>query len=85
MVTCLGDSHDGIWNIIAQLLPDNGKREVLDWYHLVENIYKIGEDKKRLRQITSSLWRGFIDEALELLVTCKGPQVQNFRTYLTKH
>jgi len=70
---------------MAQLLPAHGKREVLDWYHLVENIYKIGGDKKRLRQIKSSLWRGFIDEALELLATCKGTQVQNLRTYLTKH
>ncbi|MBO1348872.1 MAG: ISKra4 family transposase [Hormoscilla sp. GUM202] len=85
IITCLGDGHDGIWNIIAQLRPENGRREVLDWYDLVENIYKIGDYKKRLRQVKSSLWHGFIDEALELLASCHGQKVQNFRAYLTKH
>lgn len=75
----------GIWNIIAQLRQEDGKREVLDWYHLVENLYKIGLSKKRLMQLKTSLWRGLTDEALELLANCNSKQVQNFRTYIKKH
>jgi hypothetical protein len=37
VVTCLGDGHDGIWNIVSQLAPDTQRREVLDWFHLMEN------------------------------------------------
>jgi hypothetical protein len=33
VLTCLGDGHDGIWNIIVQLNPDRAGREILDWYH----------------------------------------------------
>jgi hypothetical protein len=33
IVTCIGDGHDGIWNIIDQLASDVQRREVLDWFH----------------------------------------------------
>lgn len=72
-------------NIIAQLRPEDGRREVLDWYHLVENLYKIGGNQKGLKQLKTCLWRGLIDEVLELLANCNSKQVQNFRAYLTKH
>ena len=32
-LTCIGDGHDGIWNIIT-LAPAEQRREILDWYHL---------------------------------------------------
>jgi len=35
LLTCLGDGHDGICNIIVQLNPDGAGREILDWYHEV--------------------------------------------------
>lgn len=85
IVTCLGDGHDGIWNIIAQLRPEKGKREVLDWYHLIENLYKIGGSKKGLKQLKTMLWRGSTQEVLQLLENCHGSKVQNFRAYITKH
>ena len=37
VLTCIGDGHDGIWNIISEFKPDNHRREVLDWFHLMEN------------------------------------------------
>lgn len=37
IVTCLGDGHDGVWNIIRELASASQRREVLDWFHLVEN------------------------------------------------
>lgn len=41
-LTCIGDGHDGIWNIIKELAPTDQRREILDWYHLTENLYKVG-------------------------------------------
>jgi hypothetical protein len=41
VITCLGDGHDGIWNLIQNLGEEYQRREVLDWYHLKENLYKI--------------------------------------------
>ncbi|HHP7243940.1 MAG TPA: ISKra4 family transposase, partial [Elainellaceae cyanobacterium] len=41
-LTALGDGHDGVWNIINQMSSEAQRREVLDWYHLVENLHKVG-------------------------------------------
>ena len=41
-VACLGDGHDGIWNIIGHISIPEHRREILDWYHLVENLHKVG-------------------------------------------
>lgn len=41
-VVCLEDGHDGIWNIISQIATAPQRREILDWYHLVENLHKVG-------------------------------------------
>lgn len=30
VLTCIGDGHDGIWNIVAQFAPNCERREVLD-------------------------------------------------------
>jgi len=31
-ITCLGDGHDGVWNIIDEI-ANGERREILDWYH----------------------------------------------------
>ncbi len=31
-VTCLGDGHDGVWNIISQIATASQRREILEWY-----------------------------------------------------
>ncbi len=49
--TCIGDGHDGIWNLIAGIATDDSRLEILDWYHLVENLYKVGGDKNLLAKI----------------------------------
>jgi hypothetical protein len=33
-LTCLGDGHDGVWNLLKPMAPDTQRREILDWYHL---------------------------------------------------
>lgn len=84
-LACLGDGHDGVWNIIAQLaLPEN-RREILDWYHLNENLQKIDGSIKRLRQAESLLWTGKVDETIALFVDSNRKQAKNFCHYLEKH
>ncbi len=33
-ITCLGDGHDGVWNVVAEIATHQERREILDWYHL---------------------------------------------------
>ncbi len=85
IVTCLGDGHDGIWNIITQLAPNRQRREILDWYHLVENLHKLGGSLRRLNKAESLLWQGKVDDVLALFADCTKKLAQNFCTYLNKH
>lgn len=84
-LTCLGDGHDGVWNLVAQMSPDAARREVLDWYHLVENLHKVGGSIKRLNQAETLLWQGKVDEVLTLFEPLKNKVAQNFCQYLRKH
>jgi len=51
---CLGDGHDGVWNLF-QIAPAPERWEILDWYHLKENLYKVGGSLKRLTQAEALL------------------------------
>jgi hypothetical protein len=84
-LTCLGDGHDGVWNIIAAIATPEQRREILDWYHLNENLQKVGGSLKRLRQAEAYLWKGQVDETIALLIGLKRKQAHNFCTYLEKH
>jgi hypothetical protein len=84
-LTCLGDGHDGVWNIVAQLATAPHRREILDWYHLKENLYKVGGSLKRLKQAEAFLWTGQIDATLALFDDSPRKQAQNFCGYLRKH
>ncbi|MEG4397133.1 hypothetical protein [Microcoleus sp. BROC3] len=84
-ITCLGDGHDGVWNLFNQIGTNEQRREVLDWYHLRENLHKIGGSLKRIRRVESQLWQGSTVEAIAELVGVKGKESQNFQNYLRKH
>jgi hypothetical protein len=84
-LTCLGDGHDGIWNIIQQIASETERREVLDWYHLNENLHKVGGSLKRLDLAQKLLWQGKVDETIALFTDLKLKQAQNFCNYLRKH
>jgi len=45
--------------------------EILDWYHLKENLYKVGGSLKRLTQAEALLWQGKTDEAKALVNDCQ--------------
>jgi hypothetical protein len=84
-VSCIGDGHDGIWNIFQEIAPPEYRRDILDWWHLVENLYKVGGSNDRLHQVEALLWTGKVDEAIALFSDCKLETVPNFIAYLTKN
>ena len=87
VVTCLGDGHDGIWNIMKNVGNVGQRREVLDWYHLKENLYRVGGSIKRLHRAENHLWYGDIVSALAEFDDGKVKQkrLSNFRNYLYHH
>ena len=50
-LTCIGDKHDGIWNIIREFQPEVERHEILDWFHLMENLYKVGGSMQRIHTV----------------------------------
>lgn len=84
-LTCLGDGHDGIWNLFAGIAQLSQRREILDWFHLVENLHKVGGSLQRLDKVESLLWQGNVDGAIKQFKGWQNEQVDNFIAYLTKH
>ena len=84
-VNCLGDGHDGVWNIVQQIGTTQQRREILDWYHLMENLHKVGGSNQRLRQVRSYLWQGLVNDAIAEFDDLKKKQARNFQNYLRKH
>jgi hypothetical protein len=63
-VYCLGDGHDGIWNLLTQITSKEQRKEILDWYHLMENLEKIPHASEAITQARSWLWQGKVEETL---------------------
>lgn len=84
-ITCIGDGHDGIWNLFAQVAKSERRRELLDWYHLVENLFKVGGSFGRLHQAKTYLWQGQIEQAIACFEQCQAKPFKRFRSYLEKH
>lgn len=84
-LTCLGDGHPGIWKIIGQIEAPVEKREVLDWFHLVETLYKVGGSQKRIQEAESLLWKGKVEETIALFSSLSKKQAENFSNYLREH
>lgn len=84
-VTCLGDGHDGVWNIFKEISYEQDRREILDWFHLNENLQKVGGSIKRLKQAETYLWRGDVAGTTALFIELKKKPAVNFCKYLEKH
>jgi len=82
---CLGDGHDGIWNLFAQIGTQQQRQEILDWFHLKENLFKVGGSWKRLRKGETLLWQGKVQEALTLFQQECPKRARKFLAYLNKH
>jgi hypothetical protein len=83
--TCLGDGHDGIWNLYAAIGTPTQRREILDWYHLVENLGKVGGSQPRLDAVEAWLWQGDVDGAMAQFNDWQHERVSLFIAYLNKH
>lgn len=81
----MGDGHDGIWNIDAQIGNAVQRREVLDWFHLVENLGKVGGSQQRLTAVEACLWQGDVKGAIALFTDWQHERVTTFIGYLDKH
>ena len=72
-------------NIIREFTPEQERREILDWFHLMENLHKVGGSARRINKVKSLLWQGKVDDAIATFSDCKLKQALNFCTYLEKH
>lgn len=83
--TCIGDGHDGVWNIFSEIGTLQQRLEVLDWYHLMENAHKVQGTAAQLSQIETWLWRGECGKVIKYLrqEQCRG--VTGFINYLRHH
>ena len=44
----------------------NKDKKYVDWYHLKENLYKVGGSIKRLKSAETMLWQGKLDEVIKI-------------------
>jgi hypothetical protein len=61
------------------------RQEILDWYHLKENLYKVGGSLRRLKQAESLLWSGQVNEVINLFRYLKKKSFKTFCNYLETH
>ena len=85
VVNCLGDGHSGIWNLMSGIIGEHRRREILDWYHLVENVEKLKVSKKKKEEWKEKLWRGQADEIAQELLVQKSKEVKKLGRYVKKH
>jgi hypothetical protein len=82
---CLGDGHPGIWNLFTEIGESEQRQEILDWYHLKENLYRVGGSIKRLEEAERLLWKGQREAVLQLFSHFKKKEARNFCQYLETH
>lgn len=82
---CNWDGHPGTWNLFQEIGETQQWQEILDWYHLKENLYKVGVSFKRLKLAEFFLWQGKLDEAINLFKDIKNKAFKNFNHYLETH
>ncbi len=72
-------------NLFAQIGDSAQRQEILDWYHLKENLYKIEADSKLLEQLETQLWLGQIESTIAFLNEVKPLGGEKFLKHLQKH
>jgi hypothetical protein len=82
---CLGDGHDGIWNLFRQIGTTALRREILDWFHLVENLHRVGLTARRERQMETLLWQGQVEVVIQQFQKKPSVAQRKFVEYLVKH
>ncbi|MEN9519998.1 MAG: hypothetical protein RLZZ381_2586 [Cyanobacteriota bacterium] len=57
----------------------------MDWFHLKENLFKVGGSLKRLRQGETFLWQGKVEQASALFQQECPKRARKFLAYSQKH
>jgi len=83
-LSCLGDGHEGIWNLFALIGEPYPRREILDWFHLVENLHKV-EDSVNRYYVKACLFHGKLNEAIWALLRGASDSSLKFIAYLQHH
>jgi len=81
----LGNGHDGIWKLFSAIAQDSQRREILDWFHLKENLYNIDATEPELSRVEALLWQGKVDDAIKQLTHSTDEQAAKFIAYLSNH
>ncbi len=84
-ILCLGDGHEGVWNLFSMIKASICRWEILDWFHLVENLYRVGGSLKRLRKVENLLWKGEVEAGIAEFEGMKKQTAVNFVAYLQRH
>lgn len=82
---CLGDGHSGVWNLFRQIANTQQRQEILDWFHLKENLFKVGGSLKRLRQGETFFGQGKVEQAIALFQQECPKRARKFLAYVEKH
>lgn len=82
---CIGDGHPGIWKLFQEIGVTEQRQEILDWYHLKENLADAGGSMKRSKEAESLLWSGQVNEVINLFKCLKRKLFKTFCTYLETH
>ena len=59
--------------------------EILDWFHLKENVDKVNATSEQLETLASHLWEGQLGKTKRLLAELRIPSTQRFQAYLDQH
>jgi hypothetical protein len=85
LVACLGDGHDGVWNLFAQVGEPHQRLEILDWYHLSQNAQPVRGSPAQLTALLDWLWHGQALQARSYLFTHRLWGATAFVGYLQRH
>lgn len=85
LLYALGDGHCGIWSLFEQLPIPGSVDEILDWFHLKENLYKVETTTEQLEAISSLLWEGRVSSARSELAEIDHVSAKRFSAYLERH
>lgn len=85
IVDCLGDGHDGVWGVYGQIGKDAQRHEILDWFHLMENLHQVSATTEELDAARSFLWQGQVDAAINAFESTEAEATRRFCGYLKRH
>lgn len=57
-------------NLFKEISTSSQRQKIWDWYHLQENLYKVGGERQWIKQAEALLWRGRVEDARAIFDNC---------------